>query len=541
MGYADELFGSYDLTGINPQLVAENRRLAGQLGIRSMGITAGKNDHSLMTTSGNVSRHSRENALDIGSFNGYPVTSSEGASLAAKFAAAAEAMGYTRNHESGNPRAVLYGFNDPARGGNHHNHVHVSYRPDLDTGGGTMLNRGLSNLMTGRPASQSQPLWETMLGSTAGPLLPGYMGAAAGRSMDEALASYFKPLVKKPGNVVPNPQPGPVVNWVDLYNRAKQIEDSTAYNPFAHEQYVPGGGEASSTSPYPGDLDEYTDIYSKSLETASPEDVNARLLRAKQAAMQAYGENLDKIPVYHESDYSPQAYPALNLPKPTPRQAPRLDPMAGALAAIAGLVSPQYAGAFGAEPLQAGMADSERRYQDSQREDAENLQRLMVKHQDAIQQREDAIRADTMNRGIRRSNSEAERQALMEKALRAFNSDSAGREAEVYDTAGKVNGAARKAGIQAGAMKLRMDARTQQAAEGAAKAERLRNEANALRANDLQAKALQMQIDAQRNAERPARDVDADTARMIYEIAGRNPAKARMLAKKFGLNIRQLR
>lgn len=86
--------------------------------------------HSSTTTSGNKSRHTSGNAVDIDSISGisYAQNQTLFTQLANSVAKAFENIGYTRNKESGNSKAVLFGFNDKKRGGNHLNHIHASNR-----------------------------------------------------------------------------------------------------------------------------------------------------------------------------------------------------------------------------------------------------------------------------------------------------------------------------------------------------------------------------------------------------------------------------
>ncbi len=71
-----------------------------------------------------------------------------------------------------------------------------------------------------------------------------------------------------------------------------------------------------------------------------------------------------------EKDYQWENYQAPPMPErqtvPIPqRGAPRTDPMSAILAAIAGFISPQAAGEFGAAPLQAGNAVADQQYKDA--------------------------------------------------------------------------------------------------------------------------------------------------------------------------------
>jgi hypothetical protein len=71
------------------------------------------------------------NAVDISEIDGYPVTSPEGKRRADAFVAKLVAMGYTRNRENGNDKAVLWQTNV---GGNHFDHIHVSRNSKVPVG-----------------------------------------------------------------------------------------------------------------------------------------------------------------------------------------------------------------------------------------------------------------------------------------------------------------------------------------------------------------------------------------------------------------------
>lgn len=106
---------------VNPGLLGD----IGGLGFTPT-IGTANTGHSDLTTTGNPSRHKKNNAVDITEINGHSVTSPEGKRLANLFVAKLEAMGYTRNSESGNEKAVLW---QTMKGGNHYNHIHVSRNP----------------------------------------------------------------------------------------------------------------------------------------------------------------------------------------------------------------------------------------------------------------------------------------------------------------------------------------------------------------------------------------------------------------------------
>lgn len=116
-----------DIGRMNSGLLDDLNKVASGLGF-TIRVGTAITGHSQMTTSGNVSRHTRGWAGDIDTING--VTYGSNPKLFTQYAKelqdALVQSGYTKNSESGNQAAVLFGFNDPARGGNHLNHVHVS-------------------------------------------------------------------------------------------------------------------------------------------------------------------------------------------------------------------------------------------------------------------------------------------------------------------------------------------------------------------------------------------------------------------------------
>lgn len=102
---------------INPNLL---RDLAG-FG-KKIYIGTADSGHDDNTKAGNPSRHKVGNAVDITMVDGSisNIKNTKGAQLADELAAYLEKLGYTRNTENGNPKAVLW------RTGGHYNHLHVS-------------------------------------------------------------------------------------------------------------------------------------------------------------------------------------------------------------------------------------------------------------------------------------------------------------------------------------------------------------------------------------------------------------------------------
>jgi hypothetical protein len=121
--YGNILFGSGYLgnpknDNINPDLLKDVNDAAKKAGV-VVTITTAITGHEP------TPRHSTGNAVDIAIINGQAVSPSNKAD-AVKFVEQLVLLGYVKNVESGNSRAVLtFGY------ANHDNHVHVSYRPQV--------------------------------------------------------------------------------------------------------------------------------------------------------------------------------------------------------------------------------------------------------------------------------------------------------------------------------------------------------------------------------------------------------------------------
>ena len=97
-------------------------------------ITTAVSGHKETTKSGNTSRHSTGNAVDIAMINGVAITKETGDKLVAEL----KKMGYdTSGSESGKEKSVLWQVAD------HYNHVHVS------NNSGSASSSGTSNDTTG--------------------------------------------------------------------------------------------------------------------------------------------------------------------------------------------------------------------------------------------------------------------------------------------------------------------------------------------------------------------------------------------------------
>lgn len=120
--------GSSSSDKINLPLLADINTAANASGI-DVTIGTAVTGHREMTSSGNVSRHTTGEAVDISRINGSGWKSKTDAeskhilSNIESFVSNLRNMGYSVNNESGNSKAVLYfGFPD------HNDHIHISYQ-----------------------------------------------------------------------------------------------------------------------------------------------------------------------------------------------------------------------------------------------------------------------------------------------------------------------------------------------------------------------------------------------------------------------------
>ena len=119
---------------INKPLLDDLDAVGKKTGIK-IKITTARSGHPTNTISGNRSRHSTNQAVDIAILNGIGANGATNASngnaqfreLGDRVCAELEKMGYARNSEGGNQKAVLWQTNT---GGNHFNHLHVSNTTD---------------------------------------------------------------------------------------------------------------------------------------------------------------------------------------------------------------------------------------------------------------------------------------------------------------------------------------------------------------------------------------------------------------------------
>jgi hypothetical protein len=114
-----------DAPFLNKNLVADLKLAADTLGYH-ITVTTTKGDHTHL---GDLSRHSKFQAVDVSIINGESFNSNEKTftEYGHVLCAFLETLGYTRNKENGNPKAVLWYFIS-ANAGNHFNHLHISNR-----------------------------------------------------------------------------------------------------------------------------------------------------------------------------------------------------------------------------------------------------------------------------------------------------------------------------------------------------------------------------------------------------------------------------
>lgn len=106
---------------INTSLLNDINLAAKRAGVK-VDVTTAVSGHRTKTSSGNVSRHTTGNAVDIAIINGTSVRNIN-KRIIDKFVGELVKMGYVRGKESGNPKAVLdYTFS----GGGHEGHIHIS-------------------------------------------------------------------------------------------------------------------------------------------------------------------------------------------------------------------------------------------------------------------------------------------------------------------------------------------------------------------------------------------------------------------------------
>lgn len=141
-------------------------------------ITTAVSGHKETTKSGNKSRHSTGNAVDIAMINGVAITKETGDKLVAEL----KKMGYdTSGSESGKEKSVLWQVAD------HYNHVHVS------NNSGSASTTNTSSTDTSTPAKSSSDDFGTVAQNIQNGIL-GSLTSAAG--MKESVSLKGQRLIK---------------------------------------------------------------------------------------------------------------------------------------------------------------------------------------------------------------------------------------------------------------------------------------------------------------------------------------------------------
>jgi len=119
INYSSRARGDASRGNINRNLLNDLQSAGDSLGL-NVTIGTAMSGHSPTTRSGNKSRHSVGNAVDITHINGYSVSSPTGRKLADRLVAKLVESGAIRNSENGNRKAVLWQMQD------HYDHIHYS-------------------------------------------------------------------------------------------------------------------------------------------------------------------------------------------------------------------------------------------------------------------------------------------------------------------------------------------------------------------------------------------------------------------------------
>jgi len=128
--------GSSSSDKINLPLLTDINTAANATGI-DVTISTAVTGHREMTSSGNVSRHTTGEAVDISRINGVGWSSKSDAETKQilnkieSFVSNLRNMGYSINRESGNPKSILY-FGFPG----HNGHIHVSSQSNSSSSSG---------------------------------------------------------------------------------------------------------------------------------------------------------------------------------------------------------------------------------------------------------------------------------------------------------------------------------------------------------------------------------------------------------------------
>lgn len=168
----------YDNTkndSVNKPLLDDMQAAGQSVGV-VLTITTAKSGHGAKTKSGNLSRHTKQTAVDISRLNGIGSNgasngtngNSEFRALGNKVKNALVSMGYRWNSERGNDKAVLW---QTDMGGNHFNHLHISNQSESGSGA------PIASTDIEKPTSTGDTASSTETNTTASTKVPNSGGA----------------------------------------------------------------------------------------------------------------------------------------------------------------------------------------------------------------------------------------------------------------------------------------------------------------------------------------------------------------------------
>jgi hypothetical protein len=168
----------YDNTkndSVNKPLLDDMQAAGQSVGV-VLTITTAKSGHGAKTKSGNLSRHTKQTAVDISKLNGVGSNrasnstngNSEFRALGNKVKNALVSMGYRWNSERGNDKAVLW---QTDMGGNHFNHLHISNQSESGSGA------PIASTDIEKPTSTGDTASSTETNTTASTKVPNSGGA----------------------------------------------------------------------------------------------------------------------------------------------------------------------------------------------------------------------------------------------------------------------------------------------------------------------------------------------------------------------------
>lgn len=191
-------------------------------------------------------------------------------------------------------------------------------------------------------------------------------------------------------------------------------------------------------------------------------EANPNTIESKKSAA------LSKIFKGHSDYLAAHVPPAYEQPAEVPvpqsqfadipgRQAPRLDPAAAVLSSIFGAIAPQFAGAFAAQPLQAGVENAQQQYQDQIRKYQQLQQQFQQRHEDELAQANEKRLYGEQGAEARYRNAiESDRLAREAEGSRV-QTEQQGALASILGEAGQSQNAATEAATRAGQYQRRID------------------------------------------------------------------------------------